>query len=121
MHLPLRHDLYCAVVGAYVIWGAAASAAHVRGILQRAQHAAVPDSAVANEVQDWLAMLIRTTAMAFLGLIVVPFMAGLYLDLVMMPLRSASAILSSVESEIQQKHRKRDRRSMDIMAGRHFR
>ncbi len=40
-----------------------------------------------KEVQAWLVMLARLNLLALLGLIVIPFMAGLYLDLVMLPFR----------------------------------
>ncbi len=83
MHAPLRHDIYCAALGAYAIWGTAALAAHVHRLLQRS----TGGSAFLREVQGWMVTAARLTVLAFLGLILIPFMAGLYLDLVMLPLR----------------------------------
>ena len=45
-------------------------------------------AALVREGQAWLASLARLTLLALLGLILIPFMAGLYLDLVMLPFRS---------------------------------
>ena len=84
MHLPLRHDLYCTIVGGYAIWGLAAAAVHLHRMLK----CSAPGTTIVAEVQGWLVTLVRLTVLSFLGLIIVPFIAGLYLDLVMMPLRS---------------------------------
>ncbi len=83
LHAPLRHDLYCAVLGAYILWGAAALVLRVHSLVQRATGGV----AFLKEVQAWLVMLARLSVLALLGLIVIPFMAGLYLDLVMLPFR----------------------------------
>ncbi|KAL3131681.1 hypothetical protein ABBQ38_007973 [Trebouxia sp. C0009 RCD-2024] len=83
MHAPLRHDLYCAVMGAYAIWGSAAAAHCLLGLAQRT----TSGSAMLRELWGWLLTLVRLTLLAVLTLIVIPFMAGLYLDLVMLPFR----------------------------------
>lgn len=83
LHAPLRHNLYCAVLGAYILWGAAALVLRVHSLVQRA----TGGLAFLKEVQAWLVMLARLSVLALLGLIVIPFMAGLYLDLVMLPFR----------------------------------
>ncbi|KAL0020826.1 hypothetical protein WJX79_004115 [Trebouxia sp. C0005] len=87
LHAPLRHDLYCAVLGAYILWGAAALALRVHSLVQRVSGGA----AFVKEVQAWLVMLARLSLLALVGLIVVPFMAGLYLDLVMLPFRARTS------------------------------
>lgn len=88
MHAPLRHDLYCAILGAYALWGAAAAAARLHGLVQRTRGG----HAMLIELQGWLLTLARLGLLAFLTLIVIPFMAGLYLDLVMLPFRQVSCL-----------------------------
>lgn len=83
LHAPLRHDLYCAVLGAYILWGAAALALHVHSLVRHVTGGA----ALVKEAQAWLVMLARLSLLALLALVVIPFMAGLYLDLVMLPFR----------------------------------
>ena len=88
VHAPLRHDLYCAVLGAYAIWGAAAAATRLHGLVQRTRGG----RAMFTELQGWLLTLARLGLLAFLTLIVIPFMAGLYLDLVMLPFRQVCCL-----------------------------
>ena len=85
IRLPLRHDLYCALVGAYAIWAAALVAIRVYKLSQRAY-----DTALLKEAAGWLLTLARVGLLGCLGLVVIPFMAGLYLDMVMLPLRLVS-------------------------------
>ena len=70
-------------MGAYAIWASAAAAHCLHGLAQRTSSG----SAMMREVWGWLLTLARLTLLAFLTLIVIPFMAGLYLDLVMLPFR----------------------------------
>ena len=83
VHAPLRHDLYCAVLGAYAMWGAAAATIRMHGLVQRTRGG----RAMLTELQGWLLTLARLGLLAFLTLVVIPFMAGLLLDLVMLPFR----------------------------------
>lgn len=83
--LPLRHDLYCALVGAYAIWGFSWLGIRLFKLSRQAG-----DAAVLTEAAAYCAVLARLGLLSFLGLIVVPLMAGLYLDMVMLPLRYAS-------------------------------
>lgn len=87
VHLPLRHDLYCALVGAYAIWGIAFVAVQLHSLSQR-----VSRTSLFREAATWLLTLGRVAILGVLGLVVVPFMAGLYLDMVMLPLRSVTAM-----------------------------
>lgn len=88
LHAPLRHDLYCAVLGAYAIWASVAAAARLHGLVQRTRGG----RAMMTELQGWLVTAARLGLLAFLTLIVVPFMAGLYLDLVMLPFRQVCCL-----------------------------
>ena len=88
LHAPLRHDLYCAVLGGYVIWGAATAAVGVQRLVQRTSGG----RAMIRELQGWVTASVRVGALAFLTLIVIPFLAGLYLDLVMLPFRQACCL-----------------------------
>lgn len=85
VHLPLRHDLYCSLVGAYAIWGAAIAAVKVYTLSQRAD-----DTGIVKQMAAWLVTLARVGVLGCLGLVVIPLMAGLYLDMVMLPLRSGA-------------------------------
>ena len=100
MHAPLRHDLYCAVLGAYAIWGAAAAATRLHGLVQRTRGG----HAMLTELQGWLLKLARLGLLAFLTLIVIPFMAGLYLDLVMLPFRQVCCLAYWQTSPLQLVH-----------------
>lgn len=83
VHAPLRHDLYCSVLGAYAMWGSATAAHRLHTLVQRT----TSGSAMLRELLGWLLTLARLSLLAFLTLIVIPFMVGLYLDLVMLPFR----------------------------------
>ena len=88
VHAPLRHDLFCAVLGAHVIWGAAAAATRLYGLVQRTRGG----RAMLTELRGWLLTLARLGLLAFLTLIVIPFMAGLYVDAVMLPFRQVCCL-----------------------------
>ena len=90
VHLPLRHDLYCSLVGAYAIWGAAIAAVKVYKLSHRAD-----DTGVIKQMAAWLVTLARVGLLGFLGLVVIPFMAGLWIDMVMLPLRSELTFVSA--------------------------
>lgn len=74
------------------MWGIAALGVQGQCLLHRSSGG----SALLREVQGWFVMLIRLTVLALLGVIIIPFMAGLYLDLVMLPLRSVSCALTKL-------------------------
>ena len=82
--LPLRHDLYCALVGAYALWGLSLLGIRLVNISRRAG-----DAAVLSEAAAYCAVVARLGLLSCLGLVVVPLLAGLYLDMVMLPLRCA--------------------------------
>ena len=103
VHAPLRHDLYCAVLGAYAIWGAAAAATRLHGLVQRTRSG----HAMITELQGWLLTLARLGLLAFLTLIVIPFMAGLYLDLVMLPFRQVCCLVYRKTIPLQLVHGQR--------------
>ena len=76
------------MLGGYVIWGSAAATVRVHGLVQRTSSG----RALLTELQGWLVTAVRVGVLAFLTLIVIPFMAGLYLDLIMLPFRQACCL-----------------------------
>ena len=71
------------------MWGSAAAASRLHGLIQRSRSG----RAMLRELQGWLLTLARLGFLAFLTLIIIPFMAGLYLDLVMLPFRQVCCLV----------------------------
>ncbi len=83
LHVSVRNDLYASIVGLHVLWAAAAGGCRLRSTWV----AGARPPAWASALRRWLHTAVRVGTILAAGGVVLPLSVGLFVDLVMMPIR----------------------------------
>ena len=86
LHISVRNDMYASIVGLHVLWAAAAGSCRLRS----AWAAGARPPAWASALRRWLHTALRVGTILAAGGVVLPLSVGLFVDLVMMPIRCAA-------------------------------